>query len=273
MLRVETRCPIPGRELPAAGVWFDHRSPGHPVVIEGLWGLAFGNGATAGDANALYFAAGPDDETHGLFGRITANAAGTNPVTAELANGDLDITGSRNNDCVLVQLVNDGGTILVRAGGKAIGEFDVADVGTIHFNGLAGNDSFNVNPRINAAVIADGGAGDDMILGGNGNNILLGNTGNDFLSGKAARDILIGGDGMDLLFGHGNDDILIGGNTTHDEARCCKSSTCGTRPSLTTTASRPSAPVPAACRFWTPPRSRTMACAISSSVGSASTGS
>jgi uncharacterized protein (TIGR03118 family) len=51
--------------------------PGKPIVIDGLWGLAFGNGTTAGDANALYFAAGPDDETHGLFGSIRVAASGT----------------------------------------------------------------------------------------------------------------------------------------------------------------------------------------------------
>lgn len=43
---------------------------GKPIVIDGLWGIAFGNGATAGDRNALYFAAGPEDETHGLFGSV-----------------------------------------------------------------------------------------------------------------------------------------------------------------------------------------------------------
>jgi uncharacterized protein (TIGR03118 family) len=41
-----------------------------PVTIDGLWGIGFGNGAAAGPANALFFAAGPDDEAHGLFGRI-----------------------------------------------------------------------------------------------------------------------------------------------------------------------------------------------------------
>lgn len=39
-----------------------------PVAIPGLWGLQFGNGASLGDSNALYFAAGPEDETQGLFG-------------------------------------------------------------------------------------------------------------------------------------------------------------------------------------------------------------
>jgi uncharacterized protein (TIGR03118 family) len=43
---------------------------GRPIVIDGLWAIIFGNGVTAGDRNALYFAAGPDDETHGLFGSL-----------------------------------------------------------------------------------------------------------------------------------------------------------------------------------------------------------
>lgn len=43
---------------------------GEPVAIPGLWGLIFGNGASLGDANALYFAAGPGDEADGLFGSL-----------------------------------------------------------------------------------------------------------------------------------------------------------------------------------------------------------
>jgi uncharacterized protein (TIGR03118 family) len=46
----------------------DHK----PIVIDGLWGIGFGNGVNAGPTNTLFFAAGPDDETHGLFGSITA---------------------------------------------------------------------------------------------------------------------------------------------------------------------------------------------------------
>ena len=45
---------------------------GKAVVIDRLWGIGFGNGAAAGPTNVLYFAAGPDDEEHGLFGRIDA---------------------------------------------------------------------------------------------------------------------------------------------------------------------------------------------------------
>jgi uncharacterized protein (TIGR03118 family) len=42
-----------------------------PITIDGLWGIGFGNGAASGKTNTLYFAAGPDDETHGEFGSIT----------------------------------------------------------------------------------------------------------------------------------------------------------------------------------------------------------
>jgi len=48
-------------------------SSGRQLVIDGLWGIGFGNGATAGPTNTLYFAAGPNDENDGLFGSITAN--------------------------------------------------------------------------------------------------------------------------------------------------------------------------------------------------------
>lgn len=42
----------------------------HPIAIEGLWGLTFGNGGRAGSPDALFFAAGPIDESHGLFGSL-----------------------------------------------------------------------------------------------------------------------------------------------------------------------------------------------------------
>jgi len=46
---------------------------GQPIVISGIHGIGFGNGAEAGPTTTLYFAAGPDGFTEGLFGSITAN--------------------------------------------------------------------------------------------------------------------------------------------------------------------------------------------------------
>ena len=44
---------------------------GNPLVIEGLWGLAFGSGGAGFDASKLYFTAGPNDEDDGLFGSLS----------------------------------------------------------------------------------------------------------------------------------------------------------------------------------------------------------
>jgi uncharacterized protein (TIGR03118 family) len=44
------------------------------LKIDGLWALGFGNGATAGPLNSLFFTAGPFDEEHGLFGSLTPAA-------------------------------------------------------------------------------------------------------------------------------------------------------------------------------------------------------
>jgi uncharacterized protein (TIGR03118 family) len=56
---------------------FAHRgelrdADGKKVTIDGLWALQFAQGGNNGTPGTLYFTAGPDDESHGLFGSITA---------------------------------------------------------------------------------------------------------------------------------------------------------------------------------------------------------
>ena len=46
------------------------RSNGNAISIEGLWGIAFGNGLNGQPTNTLFFSAGPGDEAHGVYGRI-----------------------------------------------------------------------------------------------------------------------------------------------------------------------------------------------------------
>jgi uncharacterized protein (TIGR03118 family) len=46
---------------------------GRPIVIDGLWTLTLGGGRNS-SSNTLYFTAGPNDETNGLFGTITPAA-------------------------------------------------------------------------------------------------------------------------------------------------------------------------------------------------------
>jgi len=53
-------------------------SDGNPLVIDGLWGLIPGSGAgNGGSSQAIYFSAGPDGESHGLFGVILVPEPGT----------------------------------------------------------------------------------------------------------------------------------------------------------------------------------------------------
>lgn len=57
----------------------NHR--GKTVKIDGLWALFFGNGASLGREDFLYFTAGPNEETDGIFGSL--NYVGTpNPDPA-----------------------------------------------------------------------------------------------------------------------------------------------------------------------------------------------
>jgi Ca2+-binding RTX toxin-like protein len=72
----------------------------------------------------------------------------------------------------------------------------------IVINGLAGDDVIEASGLALGAIqlTADGGDGDDVIIGGAGNDTLLGGAGDD---------VLIGGPGIDILDGGLGDNILI----------------------------------------------------------------
>lgn len=49
-------------------------SNGSAIVEPGVWGIAFGNGLESQPSNTLFFAAGPNNEANGVYGRIDLNA-------------------------------------------------------------------------------------------------------------------------------------------------------------------------------------------------------
>jgi uncharacterized protein (TIGR03118 family) len=63
---------------------------GQALVIDGLWGIAFGNDFRAQPANTLFFAAGPNDESDGLYGTILP---APNPGQGNGGNGGKDGNG------------------------------------------------------------------------------------------------------------------------------------------------------------------------------------
>lgn len=62
---------------------------GKNIVIPGLWALLAGNGGNGGDKDAIFFAAGPGGQKHGLLGSIQANPIVTaaNVANAAQAKG------------------------------------------------------------------------------------------------------------------------------------------------------------------------------------------
>jgi uncharacterized protein (TIGR03118 family) len=60
---------------------------GKAISLDGIWGLAFGNGVSLGDADSLYFTAGPNAEQDGIFGRVryAGQAADTEAKVSETA--------------------------------------------------------------------------------------------------------------------------------------------------------------------------------------------
>jgi uncharacterized protein (TIGR03118 family) len=43
---------------------------GTPIMINGLWGINFGNGVNSQPTNTLFFAAGPSNQAQSQYGRI-----------------------------------------------------------------------------------------------------------------------------------------------------------------------------------------------------------
>jgi uncharacterized protein (TIGR03118 family) len=61
---------------PDSGKFIDkvRDSKGQAIVIDGLWALQVGNGGNGGRSDTVYFTAGPNDETDGLFGSLSPSS-------------------------------------------------------------------------------------------------------------------------------------------------------------------------------------------------------
>ena len=74
-----------------------------PIVLEGLWGLAFGNNKAGNLTNGLYFGAGTNEEANGLYGRViadqpTGNGTSGFPYGLHRSLKIVDLTDAPSND-------------------------------------------------------------------------------------------------------------------------------------------------------------------------------
>jgi Ca2+-binding RTX toxin-like protein len=73
-----------------------------------------------------------------------------------------------------------------------------------------GNDTLR-GSEATVALLLDGGAGNDRLIGGGLADTLIGGAGDDVLLGLAGNDVLEGSEGQDRLVGDAGNDLLIGG--------------------------------------------------------------
>ena len=143
---------------------------------------------------------------------ITVNdltGTGTNQVAIDLAappgsatpDGQLDtvVLNATSGDDV-INVVNDNGVVTVTGLGAdvTIANFDPTD--RLVINGLGGDDVITASGLGTALQLtADGGEGDDVLIGSAGNDTLLGGAGDDVLIGEGGQDVLDGGPGDNVV--------------------------------------------------------------------------
>lgn len=161
---------------------------------------------------------GRTDDLSGTRGRDVIVGLGGDDVIQGLGGDDI-ICGGSGRDGI------DGGPGADRLYGG--GGHDVLDTGAgtggDRVWGDDGPDTIQVN---SPDAIADGGAGNDRLIGGKFDDALSGGPGSDRLDGGAGDDQLGGGDGADICTGGSDKDLCDGGapgttaNTPTDSDRC-----------------------------------------------------
>ncbi len=139
-----------------------------------------------------------------LAGALGGNAGdgAADTITLQATNGD---------DAVTISLVNGNLVVDGLASQVVISNFE-GNLDRLVINGLAGDDVIDASALLSGfAFNANGGAGNDVLLGGAGNDVMTGGDGDDVLLGAAGDDVLDGGDGEDVLIGGAGNDVLLNG--------------------------------------------------------------
>lgn len=171
---------------------------------------------------------GPDERS----GRLSIDSIRKYSVNTELDDGVLKIDGSIFDDKVTVEVMKSSSRspsstkfrsgalkIQVTLRGTCIWKTALSDVESIEFSGRDGDDSFENLTSIPS--FAEGGDGDDVLIGGSSADLLYGDDGDDEIDGGCGPDEIHGGDGSDVLSGGEQDDVIYGdGNsdTLHGDA-------------------------------------------------------
>ncbi len=172
--------------------------------VDFLFGGTENDTLTGGDADDQVFGQGGNDRMIWNPGDDTdLNEGGTESDTVEVnGGGGLEqFTATANGTRVRFDRVN-----------PAPFAIDIGTSENLVLNANGGDDSFSATGNLAALIkiTADGGIGNDTLLGSNGADILLGGDGNDFVDGQQGNDVGFLGAGDDTFQwdpGDGNDVI------------------------------------------------------------------
>ena len=111
-------------------------------------------------------------------------------------------TRTNGNDVIYVTSNNGVVTVTGLAETVTISNFDAND--RIVINGLGGDDVIEATGlAAGHPLTANGGDGDDILIGGAGNDTLTGGAGDDILIGGSGQDVLDGGPGNNVVIQEG----------------------------------------------------------------------
>lgn len=97
-----------------------------------------------------------------------------------------------------------------------VNDLSNTDVKLVDFSGGAGNDTLD-GSNTSTKITANGGAGNDELIGGSANDTLIGASGNDDIEGEKGDDTMIGGAGNDTLgWDDGDGSDRMSGNSGYD---------------------------------------------------------
>lgn len=155
-----------------------------------------------------------------LFSALLCHAVPTDAAGISYAGGVVDVVGTNAADNARVNYISaiDGplsrsptGFIRVSLLNLGLSEdYAIGDVTLVTFQGLARDDYFRNDTSVPS--VAEGGPGNDFLIGGYNSDDFIGGTGDDRLVGRLGNDILAGGDDADVIVGGQGFDFMTGGD-------------------------------------------------------------
>lgn len=145
----------------------------------------------------------PGDDTD-----LVEGGDGIDTVEVNGGNGAEDFTVTANGTRVRFDRINPAPFAL-----------DIGTCENLVLNAHGGNDSLACTGNLAALIkiTADGGPGDDTLLGSNGIDLLIGGDGNDFIDGQQGNDVIFLGAGDDVVrWDPGDGSDTIEGQAGHD---------------------------------------------------------